>query len=138
MWHKRTIKLDKNCPITAKAGNNVFVANRGDVSFEYPNSWIVKPSETSICFYDAEPPADQCVLEFSIMHLNFSVDWSKCPLDELLCNAVGRESGPGDRAGVQQLQRRDLKIAWLEYEFMEPIEKRPALSRCAVALRAEV
>ncbi|MBM3841175.1 MAG: hypothetical protein FJ398_25120 [Verrucomicrobia bacterium] len=138
MWHKRTIKLDKNISIQAKPGNNVFVANRGDVSFEYPASWIVKPSNNSICFYDAEPPADQCVLEFSIMHLDLSVDWSRLPLDQMLCSAVGGEAGPRDLASVRQSARSDLKLVWLEYDFLDPVEKRTALSRCALALRADI
>src|SRR5688572_17199986 len=92
MWQKGTITLDKNVSIKAKPGNNVFVANRGDVSFEYPSGFIVKPSDNSICFYDAEPPADQCVLEFSIMHLNLIADWSNLPLDRMLCSAMGGEA----------------------------------------------
>ena len=44
---------------------------------------------------------------------------------------------PRDLAGVQRLQRGEFEIAWLEYEFTDPIEKRLALARCAVALRAE-
>ena len=138
MWHKRTIKLEKNISIKAKPGNNVFVANRGDVSFEYPSSWIVKPSDTSICFYDAEPPADQCVLEFSIMHLDLRVDWAKLPLDQMLCSAMGNEAGPRDLGSVHRLARNDLKLVWLEYDFLDPVEKRTALSRCALALRADV
>ena len=138
MWHKRTIKLEKNISIRARPGNNVFVANRGDVSFEYPSSWIVKPADNSICFYDAEPPADQCVLEFSILHLDLSVDWSHLPLDQMLCGAVGNEAGPCDPASVHRLTRGDLKCVWLEYEFIDPVEKRTALARCALALRADV
>lgn len=138
MWHKRTIKLDKNISIKARPGNNVFVANRGEVSFEYPSSWIVKPSETSICFYDAEPPVDQCVLEFSIMHLDLSVDWSNLPLDRMLCGAVGDEAGPRDLASVHRLARNDLNLVWLEYDFLDPVEKRRALSRCALALGADI
>ncbi|MCI0535972.1 MAG: hypothetical protein L0Z50_12170 [Verrucomicrobiales bacterium] len=138
MWHKRTIKLDKNTSIKARPGNNVFVANRGDVSFEYPDSWIVKPSDNSICFYDAEPPADQCVLEFSIMHLDLRVDWSNLPLDQMLCSAIGDETGPRDLATVRKLEKGDLKLVWLEYDFLDPVEKRTALSRCALALSADV
>ena len=89
MWQKRTIKLDRSISIKAKPGNNVFVANRGDVSFEYPRFWIVKPSDNSICFYDAEPPADRCVLECSVMHLDLGIDWSNLPLDQMLCSAMG-------------------------------------------------
>src|SRR5437762_13530834 len=121
MWQKRTIRLDKNFPVKAKPGNNVFVANGGDVLFQYPSSWLVKPSETSICFYDVEPPADQCVLELSFMHLNFAVDWRDCPLDEMLCRAVGGESGSHDLADVHTLQRAGLQIVWLEYEFTDQI-----------------
>lgn len=138
MWHKRTIKLDQNTSIKAKPGNNVFVANRGEVSFEYPSSWIVKPSETSICFNDAEPPSDQCALEFSIMHLDLNVDWSSLPLDQMLCSAVRNEAGPRDPASVHRLARNDFKLAWLEYDFLDPVEKRLALSRCALALGADI
>src|SRR5262245_3510098 len=138
MWYKRTIKLDKHISIQASPGNNVFVANRGDVSFEYPSSWIVKPSDSSICFYDAEPPADQCVLEFSIMHLDLRVDWSNLPLDQMLCSAVGDENGARDLASVHRWARHDLKLVWLEYNFIDPVEKRTALSRCALALHADV
>src|SRR5207247_10771839 len=60
------------------------------------------------------------------------------PLGELLCAAVGGDSGPLDPSCIRQFQRGDLKIVWLEREFMEPVEKRPALSRCAIALRAEI
>src|SRR6266700_3497727 len=104
-WEKRTIKLDKNFPIpkTAKPGNNIFVANRGEVSFEYPKDWIVKPSDQSICFYDAEPPADQCMLEFSILPLDFAVDWSKLPLEEMIRQAVGAESGSDDPVNIRTL-----------------------------------
>ena len=130
--------MDKNFQISARPGNNVFVANRGDVSFEYPGSWIVKPSETSICFYDAQPPADECVLEFSIIPVNFDVDLGNSPLAEMLCRAMEEEAGPRDVASVQTLRRGDLKIAWLEYEFTDPLEKRLALARCALAQRAEI
>src|SRR5438034_7492138 len=121
MWLKRRIKLDKNISIKAKPGNNIFVANRGDVSFEYPRSWIVKPSDTSICFYDAEPPADECLLEFSIIPIDFGFDLSNCPLDEMLCRAMEEDAGPLDVARVQTVQKGDLKIVWLEYEFTDPV-----------------
>ena len=105
MWHKRTIKLNKNISVKAKPGNNIFVANRGEVSFEYPGSWIVKPSDNSICFYDAQPPTDQCVLEFSVMHLDLSVDWANLSLDRMLCSAIRDEAGPRDLASVHRFTR---------------------------------
>ena len=114
------------------------MANRGEVSFEYPGSWIVKPSDNSICFYDAEPPTDQCVLEFSVMHLDLSVDWANLPLDRMLCSAIRDEAGPRDLASVHRFTRGDLKVVWLEYDFLDPVEHRTALARCALALRAEV
>lgn len=138
IWQKRTIKLEKDFPIQAKPGNNVFVANRGDVYFEYPRSWIVKPSDNSVCFHDAEPPADNCVLELSIMHLSFDVDWTKCPLDQMLCAAVAGELGARLRSEIHELRRNDLRIVWIESSFTDPLEKRLALSRSALALRAEV
>jgi hypothetical protein len=138
IWHKRTIQLEKDFPIQAKPGNNVFVANRGDLYFEYPRSWIVKPSDKSICFYDTEPPADNCVLELSILHLSFEVDWSKCPLGQMLCAAVGREQGSENPGEIHEVRRNDLWIVWIESSFIDPQEKRLALSRWALALRAAV
>jgi hypothetical protein len=138
IWQKRTIKWEKGFPIQAKPGHNVFVANRGELVFEYPGSWIVKPSENAICFHDAEPPADDCVLELSILHLDLSVDWSQCPLAEILCAAAGGESGPRDLSAVHEFGRKDLKIVWLESTFTDPVANRLALSRSALALRAEV
>ena len=139
-WQRRTIKLEKNFPIpkTFRLGNNIFVANRGEVCFEYPKEWIVKPSDKSICFYDAEPPADQCMLEFSILPLDFAVDWSKLPLEEMIRQAVGAEAGSYDPASIRTLRRGELKIVQLEHEFLEPVEKRTAISRCALASRADV
>jgi hypothetical protein len=140
MWSKRTINLPKNFPVSARPGNNVFIANRGDVSFEYPSSWVVKPSDKSICFYDANPPDDQCVLEFSITHLDFRRDWSDLPLASMLCKVLppGHQAGPAQPWDVQQLIRGDLQIVWLESDFMDPVEHRLALARCALARCADI
>lgn len=139
MWNRRTIKLDKKVRVKARPGNNIFVANRGDVSFEYPNTWIVKPSERSICFYDAEPPDDQCVLELSIIHLNFRIDWSGLPLARMLCDVLPpEETVPALGANVREIRKGDLQIVWHEFDFMEKVEHRLAFTRGALARRADV
>jgi hypothetical protein len=139
MWTKRTLQLDKKVEIKARPGNNIFAANRGDVVFEYPTTWIVKPSDKSICFYDAEPPADQCVLEFSLMPLDFRTDWSRLPLAQMLCSSIaGPTSPPRHPAEVRQIRRGDMQIVWIESDFMDPVEHRLALSRSLLALRADV
>ena len=56
----------------------------------------------------------------------------------MLCSAVGDETGPRDLSSVHTLARGDLKLVWLEYEFIDPVEQRTALARCALALRAAV
>lgn len=72
------------------------------------------------------------------MHLSFDVDWTKCPLDQMLCAAVAGELGARLRSEIHELRRNDLRIVWIESSFTDPLEKRLALSRSALALRAEV
>src|SRR5712691_1970185 len=77
-------------------------------------------------------------MEFSILPLDFAIDWSKLPLEEMIRQAVGKESGSYDPANVRTLRRGEIRIVWLEHEFMEPVEIRPAISRCGLASRADV
>lgn len=60
-WIKRELKLKENHGWRATPGYKIFVANQGAVRFDIPVKWVMLPGESgSVCFYDREPPADDC------------------------------------------------------------------------------
>jgi hypothetical protein len=72
------------------------------------------------------------------MNLNFQVDWGGLPLNQMLRSVVEAESGALDVGQVQEVRRGELKIVWLEHALDDPVEHRRALTRCALALRADI
>ena len=68
-WKRRTFDLPDDHGWSAKPGNNIFVANRGAVLFEYPSGWVLKPDGNSICLYDREAPDDNMRLQVSVLRL---------------------------------------------------------------------
>ena len=153
-WEKRTMRLPKNHGWTAKPGNKVFVANRGQVIFEIPQAWAVKPGESgSIRFFDHEDEDEAkmrlemsvlrdavftgdepAIFDFKIARSRPAVDWSDLPLTHLLENAVGiDERGVLNRGRVHESRGRDLEVVWQQVEFMDTNEDRKAYSRHCLA-----
>jgi hypothetical protein len=144
-WTRRTYKfdgkLDNFGKWKCKPGNVIFVAGRGDVQFEVPREWIIKPTETlSVRFYDKEPPADDCVIELSVNRLPIEeVDWTGLPLTSLLAEATKDSTFETMWQGdVQQIKRGDLEIAWFENHHVDPVEHREAIGLALLARRANV
>ena len=147
-WDRHVFNLPENHRWTAKPGNVVFVADRGALRFEIPQQWIVKPSKTSVKFTDAKPPNDDMCLEVSISYLTSAygrnVDWSNLSLSEML-KQVAAEDDSGDGKAKNRKSTKNigapltiklgsLQMAWVETEFIDPGEKRPAYSRIGIAL----
>ena len=149
-WRKQVFNLPQNHGWTAKPGNKVFIADRGALRFEIPQEWNVEPSRQSVKLLDADPPNDTMSLEVSVFYvgggLGMSIDWSALPLHELIKNVTSEEAtGRPGRAGRKR-KRNDqskvgppitiklggLEMAWVESEFIDPGEKRPAYSRQAI------
>ena len=121
-WEKQTLKLTEPHGWHAKAGYNVFVADRGAVRFDIPQAWLVKPDSKTIKFHDREPPDDDCTLALTVMRLP-PADWSGMPVAGLVASLVeadrrpsvtssgrGRRLGPvGHRPGLGRgpVQRLD-------------------------------
>src|SRR5207247_11148571 len=91
-WERRKDSRPENHGWTAPESYNVFVADRGALRLNFPDGWIVKPGEASICFHDREPPEDRCCIEVSYLRLQ-PIDWSGLPLPELLKSACHGEGG---------------------------------------------
>lgn len=149
-WRKQVFNLPENHGWTAKPGNKVFVADRGALRFEIPQDWLVEPSRKSVKFRDAPEPNDTMGLEVSVFYAGagMNIDWSSLPLHQLIKDVTTEDfTGRPGRAGRRRKRKgRDetkvgppvtiklgnLELAWVESEFIDPGEKRPAFSRTAI------
>jgi hypothetical protein len=137
-WKQENRKLGKRHFWTAQPGCKVFVADRGAVRFDFPQDWVVVPDSDSIKVYDKEPPKDDCVLAVSYLRIP-AIDWSGLPLASLVEQASKGDSRPISEWGeIAELRRGDLEVAWREMRFIDPGEKREALSRFCLARRGTV
>ena len=134
-WQKRAMRLPENHGWSAKAGNKVFIADRGAVQFEFPESWVVSPHEGgSIRLFDKAEPDDDIRLEVSVIHVP-PIDWSELLLTDLIEDAALSSDSRGltHRSPFREAKRRDLELAWLEVDFIDPNEDRKAHSRICLA-----
>lgn len=131
---KQSLKLKKRHRWRARPGHRIFVADRGAVRFDFPQSWVLKFNSLSVSLHDAEPPADDCRLEVSFNRLP-PIDWSGLPVARLLEDAVfGDTRDIETRAPTVSLRRGTLRLAWTELSFTDPVENRAARSRILVGL----
>ena len=147
-WERRVFRLPENHGWTARPGNKVVVADRGALRFEIPESWVVAPSAKSLKLLDGEPPNDDMSLEVSVFYAGrgLNVDWSGLPLSTLIKDVTSEEPGgisrprrgkkrkaDKSRTGAPMaIKIGDLEMAWVQTEFIDKIEKRPAYSRQAI------
>ena len=149
-WRKEVFNLPENHGWTARPGNKVFIADRGALRFEIPQEWVVAPGRKSVKLSDAKPPNDNMSLEVSVIYvgggLGPPIDWSALPLSEVIKNVTneettgrpgraGRKRKPRDSAKVSPpltIKMGNLEMAWVETEFIDPGEKRPAFCRTAI------
>ena len=118
-WLKEELKLRDNHTWRARPGCKIFVADRGAVRFDYPEDWVVIPGESSINFYDAQPPDDEIHLEVSIMRLP-PLDLSGFPVREMIPAAIAGDTRDiQSRGEIQEQRNGDVEIAWIESEFID-------------------
>ncbi len=137
-WKKQTLKLQKNHRWKARAGHRICVIGRGAVRFDFPQAWLMESDATSVKFYDAAPPDDNCRLEASY-NLIPPIDWSGLPLEQLLKDVVeGDHREIVSKGEVIGLRRPDLRLVWTEFRFHDPAEDREAHSRVCIGLGGNV
>jgi hypothetical protein len=137
-WKKETFKLKKKHKWAAKPGHRIFVVGRGAVRFDIPQSWVLKPDEDSIKFYDLEPPDDNIRLECSFNQLP-AADWDSFPLETLMPQVLEDDHrGILSRGEVISLKRKDLRLVWMESSFQDPGENRLAYTRAMIGLGGNV
>ena len=84
--------------------------------------------------FDKEEPDDNIRLEVSVIHVP-PIDWSDLLLTDLIEDAALSKDSRGltNRGPFREAKRRDLELAWLEVDFIDPDENRKAHSRICMA-----
>lgn len=86
-WKKNRLRLKADHQWKARPGHKIFVADRGAVRFDIPETWVVVPESDCVRLYDKQPPDDDCTLGVSYLRLP-PMAWSELPLKKLLEEAV--------------------------------------------------
>jgi hypothetical protein len=135
-WARPEERLPKNHGWRCKPGYKIFVANRGEVRFDFPESWVVSFGDDSVRINDREPPDDDCILQISVHYLPPGVDWSGLPLRTLL-ESIGDENDKErktlGRGEIVEIKRPDVELAWYEQRILDVKENREAISRICLA-----
>ena len=138
---RQVFKLPKRHRWKAKEGNQIFVANKGDVRFEFPGGWVFDRTSggtgKSVRFYDGNPPNDNIRLEVSVIHVPDPRAFT-APLADVLNGSIGDigENCRRTEAFAMKLPQHDLAL--MELEYIDPVEKRPAHSVCCLARGAGI
>jgi hypothetical protein len=136
-WQKQKYKLPANHGWRGKPGYKIFVADRGAVRFNVPESWHFDPEAKTATFRDLPPPDDNCLLQITVMYLNPTVDWSGLPLPQVFEQVLRDDSrGPTFPGPPQYVKRANLELVWHEVRLIDPAEKRESISVACLA-RAE-
>lgn len=132
-WRSSTGRMRPNHTWKAPDGYKILVADRGAVSFNIPVKWHLDKFEP-LELYDKAPPDDNTRLSMTFWRLPPGVEWSGLPLDTLLLDSTQKHDPESkaetlERTDVQPIKRDDLEMVWTQHRFIDPVEKREAISR---------
>ncbi len=131
-FHEADLKLGEGHTWKCKPGYKIFVLDQGALRFDVPEDWIMETAETSVKFYDRQPPDDNCRMEVSLLR-HPQIDWSGLPLEQLLRLSGAGRAGEGMRnLGANRQSRPGIDLVWVEEFFIDPNESKPARSRVAI------
>ena len=95
---------------------------------------MVAKLEPAFELNDREPPNDNARLSVSFWRTPPGIDWSGLPLIPLLAQSLeGSELEILEREEIRKTARTDLEVVWTQHRFLDPVEKREAYSRIAMA-----
>jgi hypothetical protein len=133
-----TMSLPENHGWKSSPGYLIFVANKGEVRFDYPETWITEHT-SPITFRDAEPPLDTCRMRLFIYHPTKKHDPST-PISDVLMDLfdIVKYENPDDDPGYSMGRgdivvepREDLDLAWRQSRFFNPNLGREMTTRSA-------
>ena len=135
---KSTIQLPHDHGWKAAPGNKVFVANRGDVRFEFPERFVITHGEGAIKLHDAPPPEDACRISVTIWPFPPEVGlkmMKELDLSELLRDATAKgEPNRAEKPGpVTAGKRLNYEWAWLQHAWNDKESGRIVRTRTLMA-----
>ena len=138
---RRIYRLPERHRWKAKEGNKIFVANKGDVRFEFPEGWVFDRTSggegKSARFFDGHPPNDNIRLEVSVINAMDPLAF-QAPLADVLDGAIKDIGENCERSEAFAMTLPDHDLALLDLAYIDPIEKRPAHSLFCLARGAGV
>ncbi len=129
------IQLDPKHTWKAPSGFKIIVVDRGVISFNVPEKWILAQMEP-LEVHDALPPDDKARITVSHWKMPPGIDWTGLPIRELLeksLEGTGQEVEILERDVIHTHERTDIEIVWSQHRFMDPKEHREAFSRVTLA-----
>lgn len=127
------LKLEKHHAWRAKPGCKILVINQGELRLEYPQEWVIAVDPDCLRIRDREPPDDRCTFGVSVLRLP-GLDESGAPLATLVEAAVADDQRrPTERGPFHSYLRAGLEAAWIEFAFVDAVERRKALARLGLA-----
>jgi hypothetical protein len=132
--HVKTMRMKDNHTWNAPNGYKIVVADRGAVSFNVPASWILAKMEPNLELNDKTPPDDNARLSMSFWQTRPGINWTELPLVPLLLqSAADTKMEILEQSAIKTSPRQDIEIVWLQKKFLDPVEKRDAYTRIALA-----
>ena len=111
-WTERKLRIDEDHGWRCKPGYTIFVADRGAVRFDVPESWVVQADAEGVKIHDKPPPDDNARIQLTIFFPPPVVEWDGLPLATMLADALagrgreearrGRAAGPGHRTMLRR------------------------------------
>lgn len=132
---RRTYKMHPHHGWRSKPGYKIFVANRGDVRFDIPETWVVTVpgQQCDVELRDRETPDDDCIIQLSVWHHPPGIDWTGLPLRQLAASPDDKDAPDTLWRGESHHEERPgAELIWHESAFLDGGEKREARARqCA-------
>jgi len=121
-WNKRQLRMADDHGWRCKPGYTIFVADRGAVRFDIPESWVVEVDAEGVKIHDKQPPDDDARLQLSVFYPPPAVDWTHLPLATLLVDALaGRGRGAAPEAEATDRQPGRARRALLRGDRDDPL-----------------
>jgi hypothetical protein len=133
-WKKKILRLKDRHGWKSRPGYAIIAIDRGAIRFDYPDGWDVSADSGQVNVRDHPEPDDNCVLAVSQMHLPRALA-DQVPIRELVFGSIQNDDRDIlERKEIVVAAREDgVELAYSEIRHMDPKEKRPAVSRLAVA-----
>ena len=128
---RREVKLADNHGWHDTPGYKICVMGRGDIRFEYPEAWVVVPTESSLKIHDKPYPNDNMVLEVSVLKMP-PVDWSRAPsLEQLISDNMQKQGVLLMPSQVHRMEIPGLQLVWAERDDVDKDTGEPVVWRQA-------